>query len=76
MRNISVMGEPGDGYGSHAELRYTNVRVPAEKSLGGDEPAYDRTDTPLGQGVSTIARAGLAFVSVRSSLCAAAPPPE
>src|SRR6185437_11606941 len=28
VRNISVMGEPGDDYASHAEVRYTDVRVP------------------------------------------------
>src|SRR5512139_844547 len=34
VRNIKIMGDPGEGWGSHGEIRYTNVRVPVENRLG------------------------------------------
>lgn len=34
VRNISVMGDEGSGYFSHAELKYNNCRVPEDYLLG------------------------------------------
>ena len=34
VRNISVMGEEGEGWMSHAEIIYENCRVPSENVLG------------------------------------------
>lgn len=34
VRNIPVMGEPGDDYGSHAEVEYSACRVPKGNLLG------------------------------------------
>src|SRR5439155_12938790 len=34
VRNVSVMGETGAGYASHAEIRYERCRVPAANLLG------------------------------------------
>lgn len=33
VRNISVMGEPGEGYVSHSEIKYNNCRVPKENII-------------------------------------------
>ncbi|HEX2692070.1 MAG TPA: acyl-CoA dehydrogenase family protein, partial [Kofleriaceae bacterium] len=33
-RNIKIMGDEGSGWGSHAEIWYKNVRVPAGNRLG------------------------------------------
>ena len=33
-RNISVMGHEGDGYNSHSEVYYDNVRVPVSNTIG------------------------------------------
>jgi acyl-CoA dehydrogenase len=36
VRNISVMGDEGDGWLSHAEIRYEGCRVPVTNLLGGE----------------------------------------
>lgn len=50
VRNISVMGEPGDDYASHAEMRYTDVRVPVTNLLGGENAGFVIAQTRLGPG--------------------------
>jgi acyl-CoA dehydrogenase len=43
VRNISVMGDEGSDYASHAEVRYENCRVPQSNLLGkGRRGLYDR----------------------------------
>lgn len=50
VRNISVMGHAGDGYASHAELRYTDVRVPATNLLGPPGSGFLLAQERLGPG--------------------------
>jgi acyl-CoA dehydrogenase len=40
IRNISVMGEPGEGWGSHAEIRYEDCRVPKSNLLGQEGSGF------------------------------------
>ncbi|MCA9968515.1 MAG: acyl-CoA dehydrogenase family protein, partial [Anaerolineales bacterium] len=50
VRNISVMGEPGDGWASHAEVRYNEVRVPQENLLGQEGHGFAIAQERLGPG--------------------------
>lgn len=50
VRNIPVMGETGDGWGSHAEMRYTNVRVPKANLLGKEGQGFAIAQNRLGPG--------------------------
>ncbi len=50
VRNVSVMGHAGGGYASHAELRYTNVRVPASNLLGPPGGGFMLAQERLGPG--------------------------
>jgi acyl-CoA dehydrogenase len=50
VRNIPIMGDPGDGYGSHAELRYTGVRVPIGNRLGPEGAGFLIAQERLGPG--------------------------
>lgn len=50
VRNISVMGEPGDGWASHAEVRYSEVRVPQENLLGQEGHGFAIAQERLGPG--------------------------
>ncbi|MCP4755519.1 MAG: acyl-CoA dehydrogenase [Proteobacteria bacterium] len=50
VRNISVMGHKGDGYGSHAEVLYQNCRVPKENILGGEGQGFVLAQQRLGPG--------------------------
>jgi alkylation response protein AidB-like acyl-CoA dehydrogenase len=50
VRNISVMGEPGDGWGSHAEVRYDEVRVPQSILLGIEGEGFAIAQELLGPG--------------------------
>ncbi len=49
-RNVSVMGHAGDGYASHAEVRYTDCRVPVANTLGGEGMAFVIAQDRLGPG--------------------------
>ena len=49
VRNVGVGTEP-EGHGSHAYVRYTDVRVPAENLLGGEGNAFVVAQTRLGGG--------------------------
>ncbi len=50
VRNIRVMGEAGGGWGSHGELRYTNVRVPRANCLGPEGQGFAIAQERLGPG--------------------------
>ncbi len=49
-RNISVMGHVGDGYASHAEVYYDDVRVPVSNTLGAIGGAFKIAQDRLGPG--------------------------
>ena len=49
VRNVGLAGEPF-GEGTHAYVRYNNVRVPAENVLGGPGQAFVIAQTRLGGG--------------------------
>ena len=40
VRNISVMGDEGDGWLSHVEIRYESCRVPVTNRLGGEGQGF------------------------------------
>ncbi|MCA0374809.1 MAG: acyl-CoA dehydrogenase family protein [Gemmatimonadetes bacterium] len=50
VRNISVMGEAGGGWASHAEVRLEGVRVPAENLLGPAGRGFALAQERLGPG--------------------------
>ena len=50
IRNIPVMGESGDGWASHAEMRFENVRVPAGNRIGGEGEGFALAQERLGPG--------------------------
>jgi alkylation response protein AidB-like acyl-CoA dehydrogenase len=50
VRNIPVMGDVGSGYSSHAELRFTNVRVPITNRLGAEGAGFALAQERLGPG--------------------------
>jgi len=49
-RNISVMGEAGEGYLSHGEIVYTNCRVPASNLIGKEGEGFLLAQERLGPG--------------------------
>lgn len=50
VRNISVMGDAGSDYASHAEVRYENCRVPAANLLGRAGEGFRIAQERLGPG--------------------------
>ncbi|MDX2184025.1 MAG: acyl-CoA dehydrogenase family protein [Gemmatimonadaceae bacterium] len=50
VRNINVMGHPGDDWASHAELRFEEVRVPADAVIGGRGAGFALAQERLGPG--------------------------
>lgn len=50
VRNIAVMGESGGGWASHAEVRFTDVRVPASHVLGAQGHGFALAQERLGPG--------------------------
>lgn len=50
VRNISVMGESGGGWASHAELRFDDVRVPARNIIGLQGRGFMLAQERLGPG--------------------------
>ena len=50
IRNISVMGHTGDGWASHAEIRYENCRVPQTNILGSEGMGFVMAQQRLGPG--------------------------
>lgn len=50
VRNIKIMGDPGSAWASHAELRYTNCRVPVANLLGAEGAGFLIAQERLGPG--------------------------
>lgn len=50
VRNISVMGHVGQGYNTHAEVRYQDVRVPVTNTLGQPGDGFLIAQRRLGPG--------------------------
>ena len=50
VRNISIMGEAGGGYLSHAEIEYVNCRVPVTNIIGQEGNGFTLAQERLGPG--------------------------
>jgi len=50
VRNIPVMGDPGEGYFGHGEILYQNCRVPQENLLGAEGGGFVIAQERLGPG--------------------------
>lgn len=50
VRNIPVMGEAGEGYVSHAEIRYNNCRIPLGNIVGKKGSGFTLAQERLGPG--------------------------
>ena len=50
VRNISIMGEAGSDYASHAEVRLTDCRVPVSNLLGKEGAGFTIAQERLGPG--------------------------
>ena len=50
VRNISVMGEGGSDYASHAEMRFESVRVPVTNRIGDEGAGFALAQERLGPG--------------------------
>jgi alkylation response protein AidB-like acyl-CoA dehydrogenase len=50
IRNISVMGEENDSYFSHAEIEYTNCKVPIKNLIGEEGSGFALAQKRLGPG--------------------------
>lgn len=50
VRNISVMGDEGDGWASHAEVAYEGCRVPVSNLLGPENSGFFIAQERLGPG--------------------------
>jgi alkylation response protein AidB-like acyl-CoA dehydrogenase len=50
VRNLPVMGEPGEGWMSHAEVRLTGVRVPVANRIGAEGAGFALAQERLGPG--------------------------
>ena len=50
IRNIPIMGHAGDGWASHAEVKYNNVRVPQTNLVGEEGSGFKLAQERLGPG--------------------------
>lgn len=50
VRNIPIMGEAGEGYHSHGEIRYENCRVPLSNLVGEEGSGFLLAQERLGPG--------------------------
>ncbi len=50
IRNVSVMGHSGSGYGTHGEVSYQQCRVPQANLLGGEGDGFVIAQERLGPG--------------------------
>ena len=49
-RNISIMGDAGEDYFSHAEVRFTNCKVPVTNLIGEEGQGFTLAQVRLGPG--------------------------
>jgi alkylation response protein AidB-like acyl-CoA dehydrogenase len=50
VRNVSVFGEEGSGWASHAEVTYTDCRVPVSNLIGAEGKGFKLAQERLGPG--------------------------
>ena len=50
IRNIPIMGDSGEGYFSHAEVRFENCRVPQANLIGNEGEGFTLAQERLGPG--------------------------
>ena len=50
IRNVSIMGHPGGGWESHAEIKFDNVKVPSSNVLGKEGEGFAIAQKRLGPG--------------------------
>ena len=50
VRNVSIMGHPGAGWESHAEIKFNNVSVPITNVLGSEGEGFAIAQKRLGPG--------------------------
>ena len=50
IRNISIMGDEGDGWASHSEVEFINCRVPVENLIGTEGTGFLLAQERLGPG--------------------------
>ena len=50
VRAVPVLGHAGRGWNTHCEVRFTDVRVPVENTLGGEGEAFRLAQRRLGPG--------------------------
>jgi alkylation response protein AidB-like acyl-CoA dehydrogenase len=50
VRNIKIMGDAGEGWASHAEIRYASCRVPVDNRLGPEGAGFLIAQERLGPG--------------------------
>jgi acyl-CoA dehydrogenase len=50
VRNISIMGDAGEDYFSHSELRFTNCKVPVTNLIGEEGKGFALAQVRLGPG--------------------------
>ena len=50
IRNVSIMGHPGGGWESHAEIKFDNVKVPSSNVLGEEGEGFAIAQKRLGPG--------------------------
>ena len=50
VRNISIMGDAGEGYASHAEVRFENCKIPVTNLIGQEGSGFALAQERLGPG--------------------------
>lgn len=50
VRNISIMGDEGEGYLSHAEIKFVDCRVPIANLIGAEGAGFSLAQARLGPG--------------------------